>query len=149
VNSGRLEILRLRPTWSRYLFYWLLASHAVGVIAIFMIQSLLLVKMVLLSFLALLFISAIRRHLLWRGRYAVREAWVGEDEAWHLLLGNGETLQTRLLSDSFVKPWLMVLRFKSGRFTPARSMVLFPDSLEKTVSRKLRIYLLRLDSRGF
>ena len=93
--------------------------------------------------LTLFFMLALRRHLLCEGRSAVREAWVNRDGDWQLMLGNGETLQASLLPDSFVKPWLMVLRFKSGRYSLAKSMVLFPDSLEKPVSRKLRVYLKR------
>lgn len=143
VSSARIDILRLRPAWSRYLFYWIVGTHSVGVVAIFMLQSSLVIKIVLLIVLTLLFISTIRRHLLWAGRYAVREAWVTHDDGWHLLLGNGETMQAKLLSDSFVRPWLMVLRFKSERFAYARSMILFPDSLEQTINRNLRIYLMR------
>jgi hypothetical protein len=108
---------------------------------VFQLQTDVLIKSLLLFTLTLLFILAVRLQLFGKGNYAVREARVGHDGAWRLQLGNGETLPARLLPDSFVKPWLMVLRFKTGKYACARSMVLFPDSLDSSVNRRLRIYL--------
>ena len=143
MSHDRVDNLRLSPSWSRQLLYWLVCAHAVGAIAAVYTQTTFLIKILLLLVLTLNFIQAVRRYLFWEGRFAVREAWVSHDGGWHLMLGNGETMQVRLLADSFIKPWLVVLRFKSGRYTPARSMVLFPDSLDESVNRKLRIYLKR------
>ena len=141
LNHGRIDKLRLRPVWSRQLFVWLLSVHALGVLAILQLQSNLLLKLMFLLILSLYFVSAVRRYLLGKGDCAVQEAWVSRDGGWRLLLGNGETLQARLLPDSFVKPWLMVLRFKTERFSCTKSMVLLPDSLDRTVNRNLRILL--------
>jgi hypothetical protein len=113
-------------------------------IAIYQLQTSALIKGVLFLALTLFYISAVRPHLSGRGRFAVQEAWISNEGGWRLLLGNGEILRARLLPDSFVKPWLLVLRFKTGRFDYTRSMVLFPDSLDRSVQRNLRIYLKRL-----
>jgi hypothetical protein len=121
--------------------FWLLCTHALAVIAILQLESTVLFKGVLLMALSLHFIWLARQYLLGRGSDTVQEAWVNHDGGWRLLLGSGETLQARLLPDSFVKPWLVVLRFKTENFSYPRSMVLFPDSLDRTVNRNLRIYL--------
>ncbi len=63
------------------------------------------------------------------------------DGVWQLTLGNGARLQAQLLPDSFVKPWLMILNFKTTTYGPVKHLVLFADSLEKPMVRKLRIYL--------
>jgi hypothetical protein len=128
---------------SRQLFYWLIFAHGLAVIAIYQIQTTILIKGILIFTLTLFIITAVRRHLLIKGRFVVQEAWVNHDGGWYLLLGNGETLQARLLPDSFINSWLLVLRFKTGRFAGTRSMVLLPDSLDGTVNRNLRIYLRR------
>lgn len=143
MNSNRIPHLQLRPVWSRQFFYWLVFTHGCGVIAIWQLESTLVLKITLLIILTLFFGWAVRRHLLGHGRYAVKEAWAMHDGGWRLLSGNGELLQARLLSDSFVQPWLIVLRFNTGRFRYAKAMVLFPDSLDKSVYRNLRIYLRR------
>jgi hypothetical protein len=135
--------LRLRPEPSRYLFYWLVGSHGLALIALWLLQSSPMLKLLLLMSVVLFFSWSVRRYLLGRGRYAVQEAWATPEGDWHLHMANGDVLDARLAADSFVKPWLMVLRFHTGGFLSTRSLVLFPDSLDEPVQRNLRVYLKR------
>ena len=61
-----------------------------------------------------------------------------------LRLRNGSTMRGSILAGSFVAPYLTVLRFQSEtarRFSPGRSLVVFPDSLDGESFRALRVRL--------
>jgi hypothetical protein len=139
--QNRIDGFQLRPVSSRLLFYWLLVAHALAVLAIWQLQSNMTVKLILILALTLHFAWTIYRHLLLLGRHAVTEAKVTQEGVWYLTFGNGESQQAQLLPDSFIKPWLIILNFKTAPFRPVKHLVLFKDSLEKSVARNLRIYL--------
>jgi hypothetical protein len=121
---------------------WLVFINILALLAIWQMQLPLQMKLLLLLLLLIYLIWLVCRHLLALGRHAIKEVRVTGDGIWQLTMGNGDRLQAQLLPDSFVKPWLMVLNFKTAlSITPVRHLVLLADSLEKSQARNLRIYL--------
>ncbi|MEW6313445.1 MAG: protein YgfX [Pseudomonadota bacterium] len=66
---------------------------------------------------------------------------VGEDGASLLHTRSGNTIEARLLPDSFVTPYLCVLGFKPAGRRYARHVTLLSDSLGADEFRRLRVWL--------
>ena len=61
-----------------------------------------------------------------------------------LTFRDGRTARGKIVSGSFVAPYLTVLRFQAdnaSRFRPAKSLVVLPDSLDTESFRQLRVQL--------
>jgi len=69
-----------------------------------------------------------------------RVLWPAGDE-WHLFTRGGQELVGTLLPESYLRPWLVVLRFKIPRSRMRRSVVILPDMLDANVMRRLRVRL--------
>ena len=122
---------------------WLVATQMLALVAIWQLQSTPVIKLLLLLLSILLGVREALRHLVVSSRSAIRQVTVTHDAGWQLVMGNGDRLQVRLMPESFIKPWLIVLCFKTQSFAFPKTLVLFPDSLDKTDARQLRIYLKR------
>lgn len=70
----------------------------------------------------------------------LRVLWPAGDE-WQLFTRGGQELVGTLLPESYVRPWLVVLRFKCPRLHRPRSVVILPDMLDANVMRRLRVRL--------
>jgi toxin CptA len=133
--------LRLEPAFSLYLALWLATTHlmSLGVVWLLEMESLFSFSLTILLLVSLLWMADL--HLLrWSGG-SLESLVIDQSPEWVLTLKNGERLQARLLPDSFVKPWLLVLNYKPLRGGRVRSLVLLPDSLDRETARQLRIYL--------
>ncbi len=69
-----------------------------------------------------------------------RVLWPAGDE-WHLFTRGGGELVGTLLPESYLRPWLVVLRFKIPSSRTPRSVVIVPDMLDANVMRRLRVRL--------
>jgi len=69
-----------------------------------------------------------------------RVLWPAGDE-WHLFTRGGQELVGTLLPETYLRPWLVVLRFKLPRSRMRRSVVILPDMLDANVMRRLRVRL--------
>ena len=135
--------MRLQPVFSRLLACWLISLHLLGLLVLWQLQLHLLLKVALSLFLLAYFIWQVRHHLLRNTRSAIREVLLDADGTWRLILNKGTKIEGELLPESFVKPWLVVLNFRTGSWFSTSSMLLPPDSLDPDVARRLRIHLLQ------
>ncbi|MEN8177816.1 MAG: protein YgfX [Pseudomonadota bacterium] len=141
--GSRIEPIRLQPAFSRYLTFWLTTLHLLGLLVLWQLQLHLLFKVSISLFLLSYLIWQVRHHLLRNTRSAIREVLLDADGSWWLIVNNGAKIEGKLLPKSFVKPWLVVLNFRTGPLFSARSVVLPPDSLDPDLARRLRIHLLQ------
>ena len=139
--AGPHETLHIRPAPSRYLRLWLLLIQAVAWLVLWQLELNIGYKLVLgvglLAYLAYL----IRQQFYRRGAHAIVEAKLQSDGRWLLTLGNGAQKTMALQPDSFIKPWLMILNFSSRSMGGGLHLILLPDSLDRDLARRLRIYL--------
>jgi hypothetical protein len=133
----------LQPTRSRYLVGWIIVTQLLALLGILQLQVNAMTKLVMGLLLVLYLNWLVFRHLLAYSRYSVTQAILTEAGVWNLRLGNGREIQANLSANSFVKPWLIVLRFKTTQSRLARHLVVFPDTLDKQLARRLRVYLRR------
>ena len=143
--ENRIEPLLLRPAFSRMLTIWLLALHLPGLLVLWQLQMPWLIKLSLGLLQMFYLYWQIRRHLLRNTPQAIREVRLDADGAWWLITHSGARLRAELLPDSFVKPWLLVLNFRTGSRVFTRSIILPSDSLDPDLARRLRIHLLQFE----
>ena len=128
--------LQLEPRSSRHLALILLFLHGVALSAIAVLSAPAWVHLALSLAVILNFYSTFSVHIMGRGKLAILSmVWNGEGD-WNLLTATGESLTARLQDNSYVHPYLVILNFlipKHGR----RSVILLPDSLDKSTMRKL------------
>ena len=131
--------VELRP--SRILYALLLAIHG-GALAILLLAPLSWPPRILLALLLLLSLrhSVARWALLERRRSVVALARDRSGE-WRVTLAGGEELEVRLLPDSFVSTWLVVLNFSLAESSGSLSAVILPDMLDGNTLRRLRVLL--------
>ncbi len=128
--------LLLEPGSSRTLRVWLVFIHIVAIILLPLMSlpvgaGLIMVLLILFSLW-----QAIRPHpdsvcaVLW-----------SETRSCQLSLASGQDIKARLMPQVFMLPWLVIMRFKSGR-KRLHHLVLLPDMLEPGVFRRLRVRLM-------
>lgn len=66
--------------------------------------------------------------------------WSG-DGSWFIRTFAGKQLAAQLQPSSFVHPWLVILNFHLQEGKHSRSVVLFPDALDRETLRRLRVRL--------
>lgn len=128
--------LRLRPGWPWRLFA-LMCFVGIGTLLLLMVAP--------------LPVPAVAASALWLGvwgglagwRYLgpgriVEAVWKGEGE-WLLRQHSGREVSARLASDTFFRPWLVVLNFKAHFRVPA--LVLFAGEPDERTHRRLRVRL--------
>lgn len=117
----------------------LAAAHGAALFA----ASVLAVRWVQLALYVLLSLNL--AYLLWREALLRSPAscvgLVFEPDRLALVQRNGVVVAARLLGDSLVTPWLLVLNLKPEGARWARRVVVLPDSLDKEPFRELRIWL--------
>lgn len=138
---GHPETLYLRPVASRYLAFWLALTHLTALIVLWQLQLTVSAKVLLSLGLLVYLFWQLRHHLLWLNRNSIIEAEVESDGLWRLKLQSGEQKRVELQPSSFVRPWLMILNFRSGTVFTGLHLILLPDSLDRELARKLRVRL--------
>jgi len=131
----RIEFI---PKPSKLLFVLLFLLHGLAVLAVFYSHIPVIVKVMLLL---LLLISGYYQCWLgaWRRdkRSIIKCCYV--DDQWFIWDKRHNQYEAKLLGDSIVSPYLLILNF-SIKFR-RRSLVLFPDALDKEAFRKIRVLL--------
>ena len=126
--------LHLKP--SRRLAAALAVAHAAVAGGLAATALTLAAKILVVAALALSLAFALRRHVL-RPRFAALTLLAdGHIEA---ALADGGTTTLRVLPDTTVLPWLMVLRLRGGDLRVA--LALPPDAVEAGGHRELRLWL--------
>ena len=126
---------------SRQLLALLLFAHIGALLLIWALSiSLWLILLIALLIVTSLLYS-VKRHYLRNSHNAIVHAVWDADENWHLSLANGSTVIARLLPDTYIHPWLVVLNFVSQNPSKKYSLLLLPDSLDASTLRRLRVRL--------
>lgn len=133
--------LRLEIQRSRKLLSMLLAAH-LGAFLLIWALTIAIKWQLLLALLILgsLYFNTKVYYLLTSANAIVHAVW-DADENWHLSLANGSTIIARLLPDTYIHPWLVVLNFVSQNPSKKYSLPLLPDSLDANTLRRLRVRL--------
>ena len=77
-------------------------------------------------------------HILKRGRKAVKRLIWDAQGTLKLLTGQGQELDAKLCSSTFVSRWLILLNLRTSQLGN-HSLVLLPDSLTREHMRQLRV----------
>jgi hypothetical protein len=146
--SGRGERapLRITPKVSRRLGAFLLAVHGLGLFVVSMLPLEIWLKGVMAGLILLGLGYGIAGPVLHRLPWALRQAIWEPDGSWSLMRVNGQTLQGRLLSSTYVGPALVVLVFRCGRVVSC-FLPLLTDNMDADLLRRLRVRL-RLTGAG-
>lgn len=132
----RLEIQRSQKLLSLLLVTHLGAFMLIWTLTIAIQWQLLLALIILGS----LFYYTKAYYLLTSPNAVVHAIW-DADENWHLSLANGSIISARLLPDTYIHPWLVVLNFICQDPSKKYSLPLLPDSLDANTLRRLRVRL--------
>lgn len=126
--------LVLEPRRSRYLHIYLVLIHA---LALAVIAAPLNLSLTLRLAVAVVVVLSFIRHIT---RLPPRRLAWQTDEDWQLLFQDGSERTGQLRPDTYVSPWLVILRFQleqGGRC----SVVILPDMLDPQSFRRLRVRL--------
>lgn len=137
--SGLFEApLRIEPAPSRWATAWIIGVHGLGIATVPWLESawlqLLCPVIVLVSAVAAVRARRDRARdplalLLWRS-----------DGRWEC--GRGSPAECAVMDAApFVQPWLVVVRLRMEATRSRRYLVLFPDSVDAQVFRRLRVRL--------
>lgn len=126
---------------SRRLTVFLVMAHGMAVGCVLSVALPLWLRSALLIALLLSLIYALADQA-WRALpFSVVGLQIEREGGALMLLRNGKTLEARVLGNSFVAPYLSIVRLKAERAWFARSVVLLPDMLAPALFRTLRVWL--------
>lgn len=137
-SKGYAVPLRLEPRRSRRLLSAILTAHVVGLIVVFFAGIPGLLRLVLGLCVVASALIAVRGHL---GGLSVRLAVWEADGDWSLTRADGLRAAAWLLPESYVSPWLVILRFRGRGVGWRPVLVLLSDSLDPDTFRRLRVRL--------
>ncbi|MEI6413296.1 MAG: protein YgfX [Pseudomonadota bacterium] len=134
--------LILQPRPSRTGLVWLRLVHGLGVLALAPLLAAgsgMVVAMALLA-LGVSYWHGLRRDWLMQARTSIRRAEWRDDSTWFLQCGGHSSSQPTRLRHALVSRPLVILAFSWDGLRP-RYLVLWPDSLDPTLLRHLRVRL--------
>lgn len=129
--------LILEPDPSRIYIALMLFVHLGAMAVIIPLNFHWAIKVVLWIVLLASLLSVIKK----QGKGNVRCLSWKEDSDWVLSQEDGTEVEARLLTTTYVNPWLVVLNFKMLEDNRQRSVSLFRDALDQETFRKLRVRL--------
>lgn len=135
-SKGYAAPLRLEPRRSRRLLSMILAAHTGGLAVAFLANIPGLLRLALGLWVVPSAFIAVRRHL---GGRSVRQAIWEVDGGWSLIRADGLRVTAQLLPETYLSPWLVVLRFRGCGVSWRPVLVLLPDSLDSETFRRLRV----------
>lgn len=133
--------LRIEPARSMRLAIALLAVHCLAVAAVVILPVPFWGRLGLGLVLLLSLGHGFRLHIVRNTSHAIHSVVWDELGIWRLTLASGETLDARLLPDSFVTLPLVVLNFNTNPRRRSRSLILSGDAVHPDLLRKLRVRL--------
>ncbi|MBI5450633.1 MAG: hypothetical protein HY940_04675 [Gammaproteobacteria bacterium] len=138
-SSVYAQPLELSPGRSRLLQLYLLASHG-GALALLLVLDISVIYRMLLVLLIVCSLAVLYRNQQLRlGRRVIHQVLWRPDGSWRLDIGGSVIEGAVLCPDTFVHPWLIVLRFAARR--RGYTLVLLPDMLDPQTLRRLRVRL--------
>ncbi|MEJ2425186.1 MAG: hypothetical protein P8101_12140 [Candidatus Thiodiazotropha sp.] len=138
--SNDLPSLSIEPTSSRLLLAWWILLYLCALVSILLTEASWVVQLALLSVLSLSGVLRYRQAGMPQQQGIVRLTLTSS--GWcKLVLGSGRQRKARLRGDSFVSPWVIILRFDLLQGRGRSSLVVFRDALSEDRMRRLRIML--------
>jgi toxin CptA len=126
---------------SRALAVLLFAMHALGIALLWSLPLALWLQASASTVLLASQVFYLRRDALRSSARSVRALSLNSECGCSIQLLRGEWLETRLLSSSFVSPYLTVLNLNPRGTWGARHVVIFPDAIDPEAFRQLRVLL--------
>lgn len=126
---------------SRQLLIVLLVAHGGALVFIWALTIPLWLILVIALVIAISLIYSLKRHYLRNTDNAIVQAVWDADDNWHLLFADHTTAVGRVLPDSYIHPWLVVLNFATQNPNRKYSLPLLSDSLDPDTHRRLRVRL--------
>ncbi|MET0026244.1 MAG: protein YgfX [Candidatus Thiodiazotropha sp.] len=138
--SNNLPPLSIAPEFSRLQAGWWSALYLGSAVAIFSAGFSRLTELAILALLLFSGVFSYRRSKMVSPHRVVRVTLTAS--GWcRLVMENGRQRKARLRGDSFVSPWVIVLRFDLPQRRGRPGLVVFRDALPGDQLRRLRIIL--------
>lgn len=131
----------IAPGPSRRAAAWIVAVAAASLAAALASQAPGAVKAVVVCAIGIAAVHSFRRYGLGRGAGVVRRVAVGLPGRVQVELADGRRLSGCLADDSFVAPWLAVVRWVPDGARFSRAIVIASDAVDRAEFRRLRILL--------
>jgi hypothetical protein len=138
--SGTIQSITLQPKPSRQLHVWRLTIHLLACLTTLFAPLILWHKLMLLLALGLYSYVSFRRLGRGSGRQIMKITVTPFGRA-RMVMKGGQKLRARIRQDSFVTPWMIVLRFDLDRGWLPQSLVLTSDTISDEQLRQLRVLL--------
>jgi len=126
---------------SRVLAVLLVAMHVLGIVLLWSLPLALWLKAAATPVLLASLVFYLRRDALRSFARSVAALSLNSECGCSIQSVRGEWLETRLLSSSFVSPYLTVLNLRPHGSWGARHVVIFPDAIDPEAFRQLRVLL--------
>ncbi len=133
--------LQLELYSSRLLFIALVFSHLLAIVALYFVALPLIALLALAMFALFSAVRAIVLHALRKSANAVVKLVWDDNDCWYIVRRSGIKQQVQLQRDSFVSPWLTVLRFKVPGQWLSQAVILLGDNSHIDSHRRLRVRL--------
>lgn len=131
----------IAPGPSRRAAAWIVAVAAASLAAALGPQAPGAVKAVVACAIGIAAVHSCLRHGFGRGAGVVRRVSVDLPGRVQVAFADGRHLSGRLADDSFVAPWLTVVRWVPDGARLSRAIVIVPDSVDTEAFRRLRVLL--------
>lgn len=138
-SNAFAQPLRIRPRPSLRLASFLVLAHGGTLLLLWTLAVATGLKLAVAALVLLDMLHGWRRHVRRSGAGVVDEVILQTGGQWLLQFPGREPLPAGLLPDSYVHPWLIVLRFRHR--DGCCSLVLLPDMIDRDCHRRLRVRL--------
>jgi toxin CptA len=126
---------------SRLLIAWIVAVHLLGVSVAVLVPLEWFWRAGIILAVAVSLLFSWKKFVFGQSRLSVRRlVWDAEGD-WYVVFPDGKEEDARLLPDSFVHPWLVILNLRMRQSGRVISVPFFRDSLDKDTLRKVRVRL--------
>ena len=134
------RLMPLRPRISRCLAGFIIASHLLASMAVFLSAMPNLARMALLLIILFSCGYSWRKLIARAGAGAIVQADWLPDDSWRVLDGDGNLQQAASWNLLLNTPPLVILKFKYSR-SDAAPLIICPDSMDREARRQLRVRL--------
>lgn len=141
MQHGAFELpIRIKMLPSTWLTAALVISHGGALLILIIMVSLnLWIKLSVVLVIILSFLHCFYIYIWRKSSHSIVELVLNERDEWLLIRRDGQVLEPRLRSGTFVHPLLVVLPFQYGWNFP--TVILTPGTVDKDTLRRLRVRL--------
>jgi hypothetical protein len=129
--------IEFQVKYSVSMLFLLLFLHAAAIYAVFILSFSVVWQLLLIVLLLISFVYSCYQELVLHPRQC---CWQQAGQ-WYFQADDGVAQQVEVLEDSYVTPWLVILRFRSEQGGQCFSQVVCFDALEKNAFKRLRVGL--------